>query len=355
MKIFCRISLIGLFIWGVLAASSHGGETNLETMGRQVVETALARLGVGPETGDLACLTNAGFARYHGKETRIFYDIVAKYTPISLGRGNLLPVHCRPGEPLWFAFVHRKGKESLPMTWVTLENGGVRALPPLEIYVARHQSFEPFGAVMGKMAFSIVTLANGWAGNIPPDLMAGACFHDHFCCGVATGYYTARFITDRLPLAEGEHYTYVGVPAWCQDDYLIYHLNLTPGKHGYHTMTYPWSRPWQTEERKFSDLSGIVIRFNGKTGRGRADLLRFDWSWAGFKQFLGEPDLELDWKNQPWLHVWYNKYLFQGDYAPEKFVSVVKTRVLATRADRDALVRLGANPLEVMLGKDVSW
>ena len=188
--------------------------------------------------------------------------------------------------------------------------------------MAKHRSFEPFQAVFGPKAFSIVSLANGWADGMPADLVAAACFHDHFCCGVASGYFTARFITGRLPLAEGERYAYIGAPAWCQDDYLMYYLNLTPGKHGYYTMAYPWSRAWKTDQQTFSDLGGIVIRFNARTGRGKADFLRFDWGWDRFKRFLGEPDLEMDWKTMSWLHVWYVKYLFHETGSPERFVSV---------------------------------
>ena len=355
MKRSCLLFWIFLFVGFAPAATSLAGESGMEALGRQVVEAALVRLDAGPDTQSLACLTNAGSARHNGKETRILWDAVARHARISIGRGNLLAVHSAATDPLWFAFVHHKGPAQLPLTWVTVNAGQVTASAAVNAYIAKHRSFDDFRSLMGGHAFAVVSLANGWADDMPPDLMAGACFHDHFCCGVASGYFTARFISEHLPLGPGERYAYIGVPAWCQDDYILYHLNLTPGKHGYFTMAYPWSRPWQSAEKRFSDLGGIVVRVNDQTGRGRADLLRFDWRWDDFKRFLEEPEIDLNWKEKPWFHAWYNRYLFQKKASPVQRVSVVKSRELNSRADLEALTRLGANPLAVMLGKDASW
>jgi formylmethanofuran dehydrogenase subunit E-like metal-binding protein len=135
----------------------------------------------------------------------------------------------------------------------------------------------------------------------------------------------------------------------------MHYLNLTPGKHGYYTMNYPWYRPWQTADQMYDKLGGIVIRFNSQENTGQAAVLRFDWHEDAFRDFVGEPELELDWKNQSWLHVWYNRFFLSHRNEPEYFISVIKTKDLQSKEDFDALVNLGANPLQEILGPDPSW
>jgi len=215
--------------------------------------------------------------------------------------------------------------------------------------------FGPFEATFGPRAFSLVTLANGWADRVPEDILAAALFHDHLCCGVFTGRFTVAFLRHRLPLSDGQHYVWIGAPAWCQDDYIQRALNLTPGKHGYVKMAYPWWRPWKTAAETFDRLGGVAIRWDPKRERGTALVLRFDWRHDDFRRFVDRPALELDWKGQPWLHVAYNRFFLRHLDRPADFVSVIRQVELASRPELDALVNLGANPLARLLGNDPTW
>lgn len=326
----------------------------IEKIGMQAVQVGLAELKTGTEDS-LACITNAGFVTYKGKSTRILFDIIPRYAPVSLGAGNLLPVHTRLDDDLWFAFLRKVNAGELLLTYVCIQNDTPKAMRPINVHVSKHQSFELFKKVLGDKAFSVVTLANGWADHIPEDLMQGALYHDHLCCGVFSGYFTIRFILKALPLQDGQRYIYIGAPAWCQDDYLMTPLNLTPGKHGYYTMDYPWYRPWKTEQNVYEKLGGIIVRYNKKTQQGKACLLRFDWRETEFKKFVEMPELDMDWKNQPWLHVLYNRFFLSNMDRPEFFVSVMKEMPLANQKDLDRLIKMGANPLAEMLGPDREW
>ena len=355
MKTIIRLSVVIILLVCGFINLATAEDLNLDRFGEQAVKAALEKLKADPKTNGLACLTNAGYAMSNGKSTRILYDVVSKHAAISMGKGNLLAVHSACYDPLWMAFVHKKSDQELMLTYVTPNSNGVSASDPVNIYIAQGQPFKPFEDVLGKKAFAVVTLANGWADNIPDDLLAGSLYHDHLCCGVFSGYFTVRFILKNIPLGEGDGYMYIGAPAWCQDDYLMRTLNLTPGKHGYYTMSYPWSRPWKTAEQVYDNLGGIVIRYNRTANKGQAYVLRFNWRWDEFAKHIGQQGQKLDWGKQRWLHAFYNKFAMEHMDDPEFFVSIVTVRELKDQNDLNRLIKLGANPLETLLGRDASW
>lgn len=363
-----RMFIIGLAL--VLAQSCAGAGPNsklrsqsisgsvspsMEEMGQAVVRLACRRLDVQADDPDLACLTNIGSATVNGRSTRILFDILPKLADVSIGRGNLLAVHDRFGADPYFAFVSKKNNRALMMVLIHPAGQGVACTEAVNVRVDKGTSFKPFETVFGKKAFALVTLANGWADGIPEGLMTGSLYHDHLCCGVFSGYYTANYIRQHIPLTEGEKYIYIGAPAWCQDDYLITAMNLTPGKHGYYTMAYPWYRSWKTKEKTYDQLGGIVIRYNAATATGSAHVLRFDWHWREFLQSLDMPGLTLDWKAHPWLHVCYNRFSMEHLARPDYFVSVIRQTRLQSKKDLDRLISLGTNPLAQLLGPDATW
>ena len=225
----------GLFVLAVIAGAKTAWcqPESVEMLGKLAVNTAIKRLGISPEDRDIACLTNAGYVRYQNQSTLSVYDVIAGMLKISIGRGNLLPVHDDHQAPVYFGFLAKKPDGRLMMVVITADGKGVRSTKAVDVYVDKGQSFSEFKTVFGEKAFALVTLANGWADGIPETLMRGSLFHDHLCCGVASGYLTVTFIERHLPLSPGQKYRYIGCPAWCQDDYIMMTMNLTPGKHGY--------------------------------------------------------------------------------------------------------------------------
>ncbi|WDP91947.1 MAG: hypothetical protein HUN04_20405 [Desulfobacter sp.] len=354
------LSLFWILIFLVTAAvpaalPSSGmaaGASDLAALGQEAV--IAAKTALAPHPID-ACITNAGSASFENRPACLLLDILAGQTNASPGRGSLLSVHGSWADAPWAAFISRPSPEELLMVLVRIRPGGTTLAGPLDVRVTAGTEFGPFKAALGKDAFSLVTLANGWADGVPAGLMAGSLYHDHLCCGVSTGYLTTRFILDRFPLSGGQSYIYIGVPAWCQDDLIMTALNLTPGKHGYVTMNYPWNRPWQSSGGSYKNLGGIIIRREGRGQGGEAWVLSYNWRPEDFKAFAGIGDGPLDWKNKPWLHVLYNRFLATRLDRPQDFVSVLKHRRLDTAGQIDQLIRLGANPLEILLGEDPGW
>ena len=352
-----KITILCIFTFILLCGFSPRAQcagSDIESLGKRIVLDALDKLDVKPEEPQ-ACFTNAGYAMHNKEATIILYDVISKLSPISIGKGNLLPVHSGCDESLWFAFVTKKDDDKLMMTLATMTDHSYRLTDPINVRVNWGQDYKAFNKILGTKTFSLVGLANGWADQIPAELMQGALFHDHLCCGVFSGYFTVRFILENLPLSEGDNYTYIGAPAWCQDDYIMRQLNLTPGKHGYYTMGYPWSRPWKSGGKVYDKLGGIIIRYNKKKNIGTAYLLRFDWQENEFAKYIGRPDYKVNWKGASWLHVLYNRFFVEHLEEPKFFVTVLKEKKLTGQQDLEKLTNMGANPLTEFLGPDEEW
>ncbi|VFQ44651.1 FmdE family protein [Desulfoluna butyratoxydans] len=355
MKKWCIAMLVWCVAWSLSALSAHAMGGHQPALGQRALMLAMTSLSASPADEGLALVTNAGYVEHQGQPTGEILDTVTRLSAMGRGKGNLLSVHARRDAPLFMVFVHQKGPRELAAVSITATGNQLEASEVFNLWVGVGTSFEPFTRILGSRAFAVATLANACYDGIPESLVQAALFHDHFCCGVASGYFTAGFILDQRPLRDGESYTYMGIPAWCQDDYITHALNLTPGKRRYLSMAYPSRRPWQTEEATWENIGGVIIRFNKATQKGDATVLSYRWQTNDFVESLGLSPDELDWHKDLWLHACYNRYVFQNPHAPEDFLSVHKTVELTSQADFDRLTRLGANPLAVILGNDIEW
>ena len=344
---------IVLLLWGCLSIATGyawAGMDALQGEAAKALKQAMTKLNDPTDTQNMLCLTNAGYAMVQGEGTLSLCKTVRDICGVSADTGNILRIHTDHDAPLYFALAHRTGPAMLPLVMISQQGGTFVVNEPVDIYVKKAKSFEAFKSI-GPRAFSVVSIANGWANDFPEDLMQAALYHDHLCGGVSTGFLTVSYIKKHLPLSEGQRYTYIGAPAWCQDDYIITAMNLTPGKQGYLSMKFAWDEAWKTKEKEYSGLAGIVIRYDKKAQKGDATLLKFDWRREAFVAFVNDPDMDLQQRSNPLLHVYMSRFFLADKNHPEKFVSVMATKPINSQADMNRLVAMGANPLEEMLGR----
>ena len=341
----CTLTLLGGSAW------AEGNALQAEAA--KALKQAMAKLENPKDKQNMVCLTNAGYAVYQGKGTRALCKTVRDVCGVSADTGNILFVHTDLDSPLYFAVAHKAGPTTMPMVLVSQEGAAFKVSAPKDVYAKKGMSMKDFKA-FGRPAFSVVSIANGWARGFPEDLIQGALYHDHLCGGVSTGFLTVSYIKKHLPLAEGQRYTYFGAPAWCQDDYIATAMNLTPGKRGYLSMKYHWDETWKTADQEYSGLGGLVIRYNQETQKGDATLLKFDWKRDELVAFINDPDFDMKQKGNPLLHVYYSRFYLAHKDHPEKFLSVIATKPINSQEDLLRLIGMGANPLEEMLGKRVA-
>ena len=348
-----RVVLLVSICLTVATGSAWAGMDTLQTEAAKALKQAMEKLNNPTDTGNLLCLTNAGYTLVKGEGTLALCKTVRDVCGVSADTGNILRVHTDLDAPLYFALAHKAGPAMLPLVMVSQQGETFVVSESLDAYVKKGKSFEAFKS-LGPRAFSVVSIANGWANDFPEDLMQGALYHDHLCGGVSTGLLTVGYIKKHLPLSEGQRYTYIGAPAWCQDDYVVTAMNLTPGKSGYLSMKFAWNDVWKTKEKEYSGLAGIVIRYDQKAKKGDATLLKFDWREKEFTAFINDPTMNLKDFRNPLLHVYMSRFFLADRDRPEKFVSVMATKTIEDQAGLDRLVAMGANPLEEILGERVA-
>jgi formylmethanofuran dehydrogenase subunit E-like metal-binding protein len=344
--------MLGLIVWVCVSTAGWAAMTALEDDASQALHVAMARLGNPTDPIRLVCLTNAGYTQVQGEGTLTLCKTVRDACGISADTGNILRVHSDLDAPLYFALAHKTGPDTLPLVMISRQGAGFTVSRPLDVYVKKGKSFETFKS-LGPRAFSVVSIANGWANDFPEDLLQGALYHDHLCGGISTGFLTVSYIKQQLPLAENQRYTFVGMPGWCQADYIATAMNLTPGKRSYLSMKYQWNEVWKTSGKAYTSLGGLVIRYDPKAHQGDATLLKFDWRREDFARFVNDPSIDPEQRRNPLLHVYLSRFFLADRKHPEKFLSVAATQPIACQADFDRLTAMGANPLEVMLGPRV--
>ncbi|WP_419660647.1 hypothetical protein Dvar_10440 [Desulfosarcina variabilis str. Montpellier] len=329
------------------------GIDSLRSETAKALKQAMAKLQYPKDTENLVCLTNAGYALVQGEGTRGFCKTVRDICGVSADTGTILCVHTDLDAPLYFALAHKTSPDTLPLVLISQTGDTFDVSGPIDVYVKKGKSFEEFKS-LGRRAFSVVSIVNGWANDFPEDLIQGALYHDHLCGGVSTGFLTVSYIKKHLPLSENQRYTYIGAPAWCQDDYIVTAMNLTPGKRGYLSMQFQWDDVWKTAKKEYAGMGGLVIRYDEKAQKGDATLLKFDWRRDDLLKFINDPEFDLKDRSNPLMHVYFSRFFLANKAHPEKFLSVMARKAINNKADLARLVAMGANPLEEMLGKRVA-
>ncbi len=170
-----------------------------------------------------------------------------------------------------------------------------------------------------------------WNRGISMELRNAILFHDHFCPGVTSGYYIAKYLLNEFPVSKGESYYIIASPPYCKDDALQAILNATVGKRSMAVIPLTESdTACLSAEAK--DAAGLYFRYNRKEKKGNGIVLGFSWdrlrSDAGFKEGQ-KPSLIDNLRLAQWMiehEDEYRSYLrvikeipLEGGLAPEDF------------------------------------
>jgi formylmethanofuran dehydrogenase subunit E-like metal-binding protein len=204
---------------------------------QEAVQKAYSEIGKAPELSGLLALSNAAYGQVEGQSAAAFISILQKATGCCLGLGNIALVHSSLLDRLWFALYRKDSGKLVFAKW----NGSgfdqqiLDARP--EKLLTRQGWKQAATGLIGPHIFSAVSLSLTWAAGPPWPLFMAACFHDHFCPGVNSGYIAGQYVIEKLPLGPGEKYVFVTSPAKCAADALQVMFNTTSGKSAGYSMS----------------------------------------------------------------------------------------------------------------------
>ncbi len=381
LALFSALAL-GACLWG--CSSSSGEAVATETreaeyafwtdISRDAVDSSVALLNeAAGRTGgkpELIALTNAGYVMIDGRSTEACLDGLREHAEVSEGRRTLLSVHAATDAPLWFfladknsgdgvycevdpAALHRVDFSVRGELFSTRNLRNVKADNLFSNPSEAHEALFGANAFNGN-EFRIAGIVHALMENAPYDLVRSIQFHDHYCPGVTSGLFLARFLERHLPrTAEYGSYFVLSMPPWCKDDALMTVLNATPGKKGYGVFYLNDSDKASLRDDA-QNIAGVFFRWNGKAGapEGEGMALAFDFDEARAASNWGEDTPWNWWESRLKMNLWFLDHLD----TPERFIetipihghSVFHLSDLETVGKPSDFSRPGANPLEIL-------
>jgi formylmethanofuran dehydrogenase subunit E-like metal-binding protein len=243
------------------------------------LKSALAEIGLPAGDGRLLMLTNAGYGQIDNQTTEAFLDSASAATGCTIGKRSLLPVHSSMDDGLWFSLFRRDTKALLFVRW------SAEGIKKQKIHAAPEAILTPTGwkeassGAIGKNLFSVVSISHVWAVNPPWTLFWAGSFHNHICPGVNAGYIAGTFVKEKLPLAEGESYTFDVAPAICMADALQVMFDTTAGKGGAYTDAITKNELEKYAQNGVAPML-VAMRVNRKKDICDGLVLGFDWDKA---------------------------------------------------------------------------
>ncbi len=368
-KKWCRYSTIAILVfWLTTGGLCFGSEENTEkhpqstigkweSVGIFAAETSLrliSRAADMPRKQSLVVLTNAGYAEIADSSTQEALDGLSKVTEASRGRNTLVEIHSAPWSPLWFALYDKDSGfcvyleiDSSETANIAAENGkmppGLFRMTATERinaeYLYRHAAEykEKFKRkVFGGNEFRIVTIANAIAAGAPAYAVRAFEFHDHYCPGVTSGIFMARYLRAHFPSGKTGYFVH-SVEPWCKEDALMVLLNATPGKRGY-AVSYPTKLDIARRVPEAKNASTIVYRKKGSSEKWEGLILSFEWVETSCpKTGNGVVD-------KLCADLWYLKRLAK----PEEFVKVIRQFEMPDGTTPRDWARPGVDPLQML-------
>jgi len=339
------------------AAGSVSTFAKWEAIGRVAATQALemiTKADVIPSKDKLIVLTNAGFAEADGEATSGALDGLAAVTGASRGRSSLLEIHSAPWSPLWFALYDKssgfctylevdpseaakipQGKTEIPQRLFRLAATERIDAEYLYQHSAEYQTkFE--SKIFGGNAFRIITIANAVAASAPQGVVRAFEFHDHYCPGVISGIFMARYLKEHFPPGKSGYFVHT-VDPWCKEDALLVLLNTTPGKRSY-AVSYPTADDRVGRIPEAKNASTIVYRQNRQTSRWEGLVLGFTWVETSCPK-IGNALIE-----KLCADLWYLDRMEK----PEDFVKVIKRFELPDGISPRDWARPGIDPLQML-------
>ncbi|MBT8338492.1 MAG: hypothetical protein KJP07_00620 [Desulfatitalea sp.] len=327
-----------------------------KSIGKIAAIKAMKNTEAKRRAGEFIALTNAGYAEVDGRTTQAALDGLSKILAVSRGDFSLVEIHSNPVAPLWFAVYARStgicaylevaeaavaGATRLSKTSVSslFSTQTQRVITADTLFENPYEAIADFDAkIFNGNEFRIVTITNAVLAGAPPYVIRSTELHDHFCPGVTSGVFLARYLNNKFPIDRGGSYFVQSVRPWCKEDALLAILNTTPGKKGYH-LYYPTDEDQARWVDEAKDAANIIYRKNPG-----------DDTWDGIVVAVGLGQTDCPAYNNSLLDkLCSDLYHLKNLDVPEDYITVIKSFTLPVAVTPKDYARPGVDPM-VALG-----
>lgn len=275
--------------YGYADGDQYDAYEDVFALGVKAADRAVTRMG-SLQRDKILVVSNAGSVRIGGADSSPVLDAFVKVIGVTQGRGNLLAIHDAPDRPLFFFFYSSAGDYAL---YIELQGSMGKEQPRKltdvsfsveafeEGFLSLSKNPETLeqkvkDKVFGGNEFRLSMITWIWRKGVSMELRNAILFHDHFCPGVTSGYYIAKYLFNDFPISKGESYYIIASPAYCKDDALQAILNTTVGKRSMAVIPLSESdTACLSAEAK--DTAGLYFRYNRKEKKGKGVVLGFSW------------------------------------------------------------------------------
>jgi formylmethanofuran dehydrogenase subunit E-like metal-binding protein len=95
---------------------------------------------------------------------------------------------------------------------------------------------------------------------------------------VTIGYFIAKVMLEKYPLAKGQKYVWIGSPAKCGDDAIQILMDLTPGKRScYIKELGPDQKKAISVEEPLNNVMGILVIWDNAQNKGKGVVFKYNW------------------------------------------------------------------------------
>ncbi len=326
---------------------------NMYNLGEQAALLAKNALGFQKGDSNLGLISSAGYVLLNGVSTQGALDGAISVTGTTIS--NLMNLKRAMWQPLWFTFVKKEASGQLNAVIVNYINGALVVSQVYDISAealknnayAKSVSAAFSGGDADKPYFQqdyyIVSLANQWAIGVPYDYQISGIGGGCPGSGLSQGYLIANYLLSSYPLASGQQYITISIPAHCKEQVIMDVLGVSPALGSYYTMGL-------SSYAADANLAGIFVLWSENTQTGKVIVLNMNRDVINAMQNQDVGTNNYYYKTMYWA-LWYIEKAFPGQsrYAEALSAFSVVREIPITQKELSTMLAAGTDPVQFVL------
>ncbi|MEW6010953.1 MAG: hypothetical protein AB1604_06630 [Euryarchaeota archaeon] len=319
------------------------------SIGKNAALMAQSALDYQKGDSNLGVISSAGFVLLNGYSTQGALDGLSSITGTTMD--NLMNLKRAIWQPLWFTFIKKELNGQLNAVIVKYINGNLEISPVYDISGEALKN-DKHAQAMSKVFsggeadnpyfqqdYYIISLANQWAIQTPYNYQISGVGGGCPGSGLSQGYLIANYVLTNYPLAPGQKYMTISIPAHCKEQVIKDSLGVSAALGTYYTMGL-------SNYALNPNLAGIFVIWDDFSQTGTALLLNMDRSIINTMQDQDFGPNNYYYRTMYWA-LWYIESAFPGQsrYAESLDAFSVLREIPITQTELSKMLSAGGDPV----------